>query len=116
MFGAITPVHIAILVAFAAVMVVFVVINMKKNWGNTPDLEICRGLVMHKRFHDPKGDGPRRSSSTMYYATFRLPDGQERELGMWDDNYSKLAEGQFGKLIYRGKRLISFEAEEGEGA
>lgn len=59
---------------------------------------------------DPSGaQGFTVITSTTYYATFEFESGDRLELSLSGSEYGRLAEGDEGKLSFKGTRFISFE-------
>jgi hypothetical protein len=52
--------------------------------------------------------GGQNSTSTHYYATFELPGGLRKELGLAGAVYGQLAEGDRGQLTHQGTRFLGF--------
>lgn len=48
-------------------------------------------------------------SSTSYYVTFELENGERMELSVKGPEYGMLAEGDIGALSYQGTRYLGFE-------
>lgn len=48
-------------------------------------------------------------SSTSYYVTFELENGERMELSVKGPEYGMLAEGDTGALSYQGTRYLGFE-------
>ena len=48
-------------------------------------------------------------SSTSYYVTFELENGERMELSVKGTEYGMLAEGDTGALSYQGARYLGFE-------
>lgn len=48
-------------------------------------------------------------SSTSYYITFELENGERMELSVKGPEYGMLAEGDIGTLSYQGTRYLGFE-------
>lgn len=48
-------------------------------------------------------------SSTSYYVTFELENGERMELSVKGTEYGMLAEGDTGALSYQGTRYLGFE-------
>lgn len=48
-------------------------------------------------------------SSTSYYVTFELENGERMELSVKGPEYGMLAEGDIGTLSYQGTRYLGFE-------
>lgn len=46
-----------------------------------------------------------------YYATFQVESGDRMELEVKENVYGLLAEGDYGKLTFQGKRFIHFERD-----
>ena len=53
-------------------------------------------------------DNMHHSSSTWYYATFELTNGERMELGVSGSEFGMLVEGDEGTLQFQGTRFISF--------
>lgn len=48
-------------------------------------------------------------SKTIYYVTFEVESGDRIELKMTGSDYGMLAEGDYGRLTFQGKRYLGFE-------
>lgn len=46
-----------------------------------------------------------------YYATFQVESGDRMELQIQENVYGLLAEGDYGKLTFQGKRFLNFERD-----
>lgn len=55
------------------------------------------------------GGGHDTHATTTYYATFEFADKSRLELKVKGQVYGQLAEGDQGKLTYRGTRFIDFQ-------
>lgn len=50
-----------------------------------------------------------KSGGTLYFVTFQLEDGSQKELQVWQDIHHGLREGEYGLLTYRGDKFKSFQ-------
>lgn len=76
----------------------------------------ARAKVLSKRFEVARhahrqGDHVYHSTSTSYYATFELENGERIELVMNGKQYGLLLEGDRGLLTYQGEWYKDFERE-----
>ena len=60
--------------------------------------------------------GVNTSHFTSYFATFEDGSGSRVELRLSGSQYGMIAEGDFGRLTYRGTEFISFERDLSGGA
>ncbi len=82
-------------------------------WGNnnaSPVLTV-EAKVVTKRDHRTRHHHGNRHThmSSTYYVTFEVESGDRMELRVDGAEYGMLAEGDFGKLTFRGTRYLSFE-------
>lgn len=58
----------------------------------------------------PPGINPKNqiAPSTMFFASFRLPEGQTVEVQVDNLQFAGLTEGEQGRLTYRGTRFLGF--------
>ena len=61
--------------------------------------------VVSKRTHFSRG---RSVGSTYYYVTFQVESGDRMEFSVSGYDYGMLAEGDQGKLSFRGTRFLGF--------
>ena len=50
-----------------------------------------------------------KSGGTLYFVTFQLEDGSQKELQVWQDIHHGVREGEYGLLTYRGDKFKSFQ-------
>ena len=76
-----------------------------------------RTSVSHHQ-HAAAGDttgahGYHTTSSTSYYVTFQVESGDRMEFHVSGSEYGMLAEGDIGRLRFRGTRYLKFERQLG---
>ena len=69
-----------------------------------------RATVVSKRVELAKVAG-RRANNWNYLVTFRLSDGEELELYVFERQYNALPEGATGQLTWCKENLSSFDAD-----
>ena len=70
-----------------------------------------RATVVSKRVDLAKVAG-RRANNWNYLVTFRLSDGEELELYVFESQYHELTEKTAGQLTWCKENLISFDADQ----
>ncbi len=106
---------------FGMVLIVFVVTLVRgigewhKN-NNSPRLTVPAKVVskrtsVSRGHHHGVNGHMHTTSSTWYYATFEVENGDRMELALSGSEYGMLAEGDTGKLTFQGTRYLSFERE-----
>lgn len=73
-----------------------------------PELVTAAAVVAKREQHR---DSPSRRISSRYYATFQVPSGDQMELEVPGEEYGLLAEGDVGRLTFRGTLFLHFERE-----
>ena len=103
---------VIIFVIFAAIVISLIIytiikgISTKVKNDNSPIL--TEDAVIVGRRTDVSGMD---HTSTYYFATFQLGNGDRLELALKGTEYGMLAEGDRGKLTYQGTRYLSFVRE-----
>lgn len=104
-----TLVPLFIMVVFVVVVISIVVRAAKGvsdwNYNNAQPVLTETATVVSKRM---EVNGTQHRSSTTYYATFELPQGERREFKVTGAEYGQLAEGDLGQLRYQGLRYQDF--------
>lgn len=106
---------------FGMVLIVFVVTLVRgigewhKN-NNSPRLTVPAKVVskrtsVSRGHHHGVNGHMHTTSSTWYYATFEVENGDRMELALSGSEYGMLAESDTGKLTFQGTRYLSFERE-----
>ena len=112
-------------VLIAAVVIggfIYAIVSGTRTWisnNNSPILTVDAVIVAKREDvsvhrHDNAGDvtgahGFHTTSSTTYYVTFQLENGERKELHVSGKEYGMLAEGDSGKLTFQGTRYKGFE-------
>ena len=112
-------------ILIAAVVIggfIYAIASGTKTWisnNNSPILTVDAVIVAKREDvsvhrHDNAGDatgahGFHTTSSTTYYVTFELENGERKELHVSGKEYGLLAEGDSGKLTFQGTRYKGFE-------
>ena len=60
------------------------------------------------RHHNAGSDMHTHTSSTFYYATFELTNGERMELAVPSNEFGMLVEGDSGTLTFQGTRYLGF--------
>lgn len=115
-FGLMSP-FIAIIFFIVAGGFLYTICKALIQWGrnNASPVETTRAHVVAKRENvshhmNHAGDNRAQSrSSTTYYVTFQLQNGERLEFHMKGREYGLLAEGDVGTLTYQGTRYLGFE-------
>jgi hypothetical protein len=92
------------------VLVIFLAVNVVMRWNraNQQPIETLPALVVAKRAHVWGGSGS-FSTSTTYYATFELSNGERCEFVVPNNIYGLLAEGDQGQLRVQGGRFKGYD-------
>ncbi|MBQ8005488.1 MAG: DUF2500 domain-containing protein [Clostridia bacterium] len=82
-------------------------------WGknnDSPELTVSAKVVTKRshRSHHHHSNGHHHTSST-YYVTFEFESGDRMELRVSGSEYGMIAEGDMGRLTFKGTRYLSFE-------
>ena len=107
-----TPVafQIFFILMFVAVITtfIFIIVHGTHTWikNNNSPFETVDAQVVAKRQQVTGSDD---STSTWYYVTFQLANGERIELPVKGKEYGMLAEGDRGKLSHQGTRYKGFE-------
>ena len=91
-------------------VILFAVIKGIAEWSknnNSPELTVAVH-VKTKRTKTSGGSG-NTVASTDYYVTFEYESGDRQEFKMAGKQYGLLAEGDLGKLHFKGTRFLEFE-------
>lgn len=108
-----------IFIGFAFVIAMFFRIASKgfKEWShnNSLPIRVAAAKIVAKRTEvssSTQSDADNNSlinTSTYYYITFELENGQRMEFGVGGQAYGLLIEKDLGKLKYQGTRYLGFE-------
>jgi hypothetical protein len=103
----IVPIFIGIVFIFIIGSIVVKTAMGVAEWTDNNSQPISNGeaTVVAKR---TEVSGTRQSSSTRYYVTFELDQGERREFHLGGSEYGTLAEGDSGQLQYQGTRYLGF--------
>lgn len=109
-FGGPPPIFMIIFGAIAVLVLGSILIKAGQGiseWSanNAKPVETEVAALVAKR---TEVSGGKNSTSTTYYATFELADGERGELEVSGSEYGKLAEGDRGQLTHQGTRYLGF--------
>lgn len=97
-------------------IILFQIFRGIKQWNynnNQPVLTVSAKVTSKRtkvsRHNHHHGNHVHHHSSTHYYATFEVESGDRMELKVNDQEFSMLAEGDYGNLTFQGTRFKSFE-------
>ena len=116
-FSIIPGIFILFFVIVLSVIIISVIRRARRRSQNnaSPVLTVDASAVTKREdvhyFH-PAGDdigAMPAASYTTYFATFQVTSGDRLELELPDTEYGMLAEGDTGKLTFRGTRYLGFE-------
>lgn len=88
--------------------------SIKQNmYNNRQPIVPVQAKIVTKRYdvshsHHGTSDNMHHSSSTWYYATFEMTNGERMELQVPSREFGMLVEGDEGTLEFQGTRFISF--------
>lgn len=101
---------------------IYAIVSGARTWisnNNSPILTVDAVIVSKREDvsvhrHGNAGDvtgahGYHTTSSTTYYVTFEMENGERKELHVSGKEYGLLAEGDSGKLTFQGTRYKGFE-------
>ena len=101
---------------------IYAIVSGAQTWisnNNSPILTVDAVIVSKREDvsvhrHGNAGDvtgahGYHTTSSTTYYVTFEMENGERKELHVSGKEYGLLAEGDSGKLTFQGTRYKGFE-------
>ena len=112
-FGSFFPIIATLFPLLFLGVLIFIVVKGIREWSynNSQPVIPTLAVVMSKRQHTSHHhtQDSAMHSSTSYYATFQLTNGERVELRLSGRQYSMLAEGDTGTLTMQGRRFISFE-------
>ena len=88
--------------------IISVIVHGTHTWikNNNSPFETVDAQVVAKRHHVT---GSESSTSTTYYVTFEMENGERKELHVSGKEYGLLAEGDRGRLSHQGTRYKGFE-------
>lgn len=109
-FGGPPPIFMFFFVAIFVVVIGSILVKTVKGvseWtsNNAQPVETEEGELVAKRTEVSGGE---KSTSTTYYATFELADGERVELEISGRDYGQFAEGDRGQLTHQGTRYLGF--------
>ncbi|WP_025692525.1 DUF2500 domain-containing protein [Paenibacillus zanthoxyli] len=95
-------------------IIIYAIFKGIKQWmaNNASELLTVSCTVVAKRFRVSGGSGD-SSSSTAYYVTFEILNGDRVELKVPGRLYGLIVEGDRGDLTYQGTRFKGFERAPG---
>ena len=121
-FDALFSILFPLVFLFVLGMILFTVVSDLRTWRKnnaSPRLTVPATVVAKRmnvsRHHTANaGDmtgahGYTSTSATTYYVTFQFESGDRMEFQVYGSEYGMLAEGDEGKLTFRGTRYLSFE-------
>ena len=87
---------------------IYAIVSGARTWisNNNSPFETVDAQVVSKRQHVT---GSESSTSTTYYVTFEMENGERKELHVSGKEYGLLAEGDRGRLTHQGTRYKGFE-------
>jgi len=115
----IVPVIITIgfIAVFGMVVMTFVsAARQKRKDDNSPVLTVAASIVTkradvrHTSSHSGTGMN-HIHTYRHYYATFQVESGDRMELEVQENMYGLLAEGDYGRLTFQGKRFLNFDRD-----
>jgi len=91
--------------------ILFAIIVGLRTWSRNNAAEVVSvpALIVAKRTNVSHSTDS--SSSTTYYITFELEDGERLEFRVRGEQYGLLVEGDSGTLVYQGTRLHNFQRQ-----
>jgi len=109
-FGGPPPIFIFFFVAIFVVILGSILVKAVQGvseWSenNSKPVETEAAELVAKR---TEVSGGKDSTSTTYYTTFELSDGERGELEVSGSEYGKLVEGDLGQLTHQGTRYLGF--------
>lgn len=111
MFNIMPIMGFAIFATVFILFAVFIIRNIRTYYNNSSSPKVTvPARVISKRTHVWGGSGD-MASSTSYYATFELENGERLELPVGGSFYGLHAEGDTGMLTHQGTRFYGFERE-----
>ncbi|PLT47339.1 DUF2500 domain-containing protein [Paenibacillus sp. FSL W8-1187] len=108
---------LTILIAVIAVIIGAGLIRSYASWSRNsaqPLLSVKAAVVSKRsrvRSQQPYEEGQPQQTKTDYYATFEVESGDRMEFAISGRDYGQLAEGDIGKLSFRGSRFQGFERD-----
>lgn len=111
------PPFVAIVFLIVAGGFLYTAIKALVQWGrnNASPVENERARVVAKRenvsrhMHNTGSNMAHSDTTTTYYVTFQLPNGERLEFHVKGREYGLLAEGDEGDLTWQGTRYLGFE-------
>lgn len=112
----VVPVFIAIVFIIIGFVFFGIIRKAVKQWSynNSQPVRVAAAKVVAKRTHvfgsapSDAADHSGGDTSTYYYVTFELEDGQRMELAVMGQEYGLVAEKDRGKLKFQGTRYLGF--------
>ena len=104
---------ILFMIVFGIIIVMFVVTAVRgvSQWNknnHSPRLTVNAAVVAKRELHSSSLQSPALSQ---YYVTFQFPSRDRMEFPVPARDYGLLAEGDVGRLTFRGEQYIRFERE-----
>ncbi|MGU3472511.1 DUF2500 domain-containing protein [Paenibacillus sp. D51F] len=106
-----------ILIAVIAVIIGAGLWKSYSGWSRIngqPQLSVKAAVVSKRsrvRSRQPYEEGSHQQTLTDYYATFEVESGDRMEFSVTGKDFGLLAEGDVGKLTFRGSRYQGFERD-----
>ena len=108
---------LTVLIAVIAVIIGAGLLKSYRSWSRSngqPLLSVKAAVVSKRsRVHSQQvyEDGMHHQTHTDYYATFEVESGDRMEFSISGRDFGLLAEGDIGKLTFRGSRYQGFERD-----
>ncbi|SDT17136.1 Protein of unknown function [Paenibacillaceae bacterium GAS479] len=108
---------LTILIAVIAVIIGAGLLKSYMSWSrnNAQPLLSVKAAVVSKRSRvrsqQPYEEGQNQQTFTDYYATFEVESGDRMEFTVSGRDFGQLAEGDVGKLTFRGSRYQGFQRD-----
>lgn len=112
MFSSLFP--IMFFLVFGLIIFTFIKGFKQNMYNNRQPIVPVNAKIVAKRYnvshhdHNDANNMHHTSSSTWYYATFEMSNGERMELQVPPGEFGMLAEGDEGTLQFQGTRFISF--------
>lgn len=102
---------VSILFVIVIGMFLFIAVKGLGEWGknnHSPRLTVS-AVIVAKRTDVHRSGGTHHRTSTTYYITFQLENGERMEFRTAGSEYGLLVEGDTGLLTFQGTRYLGFE-------
>ncbi len=114
--------RIMFVLVFGIVIVRFIVTAVRgiSTWNknnHSPRLTVAATVAAKRQntsvhhHHSGGARGMHTTTSTAYYVTFQLQNGERLELRLSGSEYGLLAEGDSGELTFQGTRYLGFDRQ-----